>query len=72
MFTIILISVLFTLVLCIITSTTKPLKNFYKFTSTNGERTLGYNQIPGPFTFPLIGNVLGYKCPVDGRSGPVI
>ena len=32
------------------------------------ERTLGYEDIPGPRTFPLIGNVLGYKAPEVGRT----
>ena len=29
---------------------------------------LPYSQIPGPPSYPLIGNVLGYQCPETGRS----
>ena len=67
MLTIILTSIFLSLLLCIITSLTKPLKYVYKFINTNVEKTLNYNQIPGPVSYPLIGNVLGYKCPEQGR-----
>ena len=36
--------------------------------SGGSERRLGYKDIPGPRSFPLIGNILGYRAPDVGRS----
>ena len=33
-------------------------------------RVLGYRDIPGPRSLPLVGNILGYRAPGVGRSGP--
>ena len=32
---------------------------------------LPYSQIPGPPSYPLIGNVLGYQCPETGRLNKI-
>ena len=36
--------------------------------SGGSDRRLGYKDIPGPRSFPLIGNILGYRAPDVGRS----
>ena len=35
--------------------------------SQNERKVLSYHQIPGPRSYPLIGNVLGYQSPSTGR-----
>lgn len=32
------------------------------------EKSLGYEDIPGPRSYPLVGNVFGYKAPGVGRD----
>ena len=35
--------------------------------SQNERKVLSYHQIPGPRSYPMIGNVLGYQSPSTGR-----